>query len=135
MSCCCISPSSFSTQPFSWPSSSVRSTTRTMVAFLKRFFCARINLAAVSRVNVLPEPCVCQTRPRFLLGSFAAFYDLVDRNSLVLAQYRLSRFTIFHVEQNPVLQGTQEVSRLEEGLHGKLVGLFRFLFPACHGAA
>ena len=69
MSCCCISPSSRSTQPFSWPSSSVRSTTRMTVAFLKRSLSSRISRAAVSRVKVLPEPCVCQTRPRVLVGS------------------------------------------------------------------
>jgi len=38
---------------------------------------------------------------------FAALDDFLDRDSLVLAEYRLPRFAIFDIEKNP-LQGVQK---------------------------
>ena len=135
MSWLCISPSRRSTQPFSWPSSSVRSTTRITVAFWKRSFSSRISFAAVSSVKVLPEPCVCQTRPRVLVGSAQRATIGVDGAALVLAQDRFPRLAVLDVEQDPVLQRAQEVRALEERLHREAIGLVGRLLPARHVAA
>ena len=70
--------------------------------------------------------------PALLCRVLAARDDLVDGDTLVLAQHRFPRFAVLDVEQDPVLQRAQEVGRLEEGLDRELVGFVGLLLPARH---
>ena len=69
-----------------------------------------------------------QAAPLGRLG--APFDDALHGAALVLAQHRLARFAVLHVEQNPVAQGAQEAGRLEERLHREAVVVAGPLLPA-----
>ncbi len=67
-----------------------------------------------------------------LLRVRAPLDDRLDRPSLVLSEDRLSRLAVLHIEQDPLLERSQELGRLEETLHCELVGFLWPLLPPCH---
>ena len=62
----------------------------------------------------------------------ATLDDAVDRAALMLPEHRLSGFTVFDVEEDPVSQRAQKIGRLEERLDGEPIALLWLFLPAGH---
>ena len=73
-----------------------------------------------------------ETTPLLWFGT--SLHDKLCCLSLMLAQHGLTSCSVFHIEENPMLQGSQEVSRLKERLDCETVAVFWSFLPPRHVA-
>ena len=102
MACCCISPSSRSTQPASCPSNSKRSTTTTTVDVRKSALGFQDQTCCGEQSERFPRPLRVPDQATLFSRLGAAIDDAIDCASLVLPKHRLPSLAVLYIKENPV---------------------------------